>query len=123
MLSLPKAVESLPVELLSKAWADLSDEKAPFMRKQGSIRALAALAHAALVSKPGAAISDVASLMIIQDTNSESLAVLPCQEARWVQLLTTVLGAPLAWCTFATRRRPHVPGGPAHHAREPAQHH
>lgn len=50
---LPKAVDRFGPEVLSLAWSDLSSERSPFMRKQGAMRALAALAHASLTSKPG----------------------------------------------------------------------
>jgi hypothetical protein len=52
-LTLPKAVDAFGPEVLSAAWADLSDEKSPFMRKQGAMRILAALAQAAATSRPG----------------------------------------------------------------------
>lgn len=49
----PKAVDRFGPEVLSAAWADLGNERSPFMRKQGAMRALAALAHASLTSRPG----------------------------------------------------------------------
>ena len=39
--------------MLSASWADLGEDKSPFMSKQGAMRALAALAHASLTSRPG----------------------------------------------------------------------
>lgn len=50
---LPKAVDRYGPEVLSASWQQLSDDKSPFMNKQGAMRALAALAHASLTSKPG----------------------------------------------------------------------
>ncbi len=73
-MTLPKAVDSLPPEILSAAWADLSDEKSPFMRKQGSLRALAALAHAAMVSKPGTLLSAYTHTHALAHTHTRALA-------------------------------------------------
>jgi hypothetical protein len=53
-LTLAKAVDHFGPEVLSAAWADLGDERTPFVRKQGAMRALAALTHASLTSRPGA---------------------------------------------------------------------
>jgi hypothetical protein len=50
---LPKAVDRFGPEILSASWADLGEDKSPFMNKQGALRALAALTHASLTSKPG----------------------------------------------------------------------
>eukprot|EP00798_Chlamydomonas_sp_ICE-L_P022806 gene22806-29971_t len=53
-----KALEAIDIQkedptfLLSSSWADLADEKTSFVRKQGSMRSLAALAHASITSKP-----------------------------------------------------------------------
>uniref|UniRef100_A0A7S0WTL6 SH3 domain-containing protein n=1 Tax=Chlamydomonas leiostraca TaxID=1034604 RepID=A0A7S0WTL6_9CHLO len=49
---LPKAVDRFGPDVLSIAWSDLSNERSTFMRKQGAMRALAALAHASLTSRP-----------------------------------------------------------------------
>jgi hypothetical protein len=54
LVPLPKAVDRYGPELLSLSWADLGDEESSFMRKQGAMRALAALAKASMTSKPGA---------------------------------------------------------------------
>jgi len=48
----PRAVDRYGPEVLSASWADLSEDKSAFMRKQGALRALSALAHASLTSKP-----------------------------------------------------------------------
>lgn len=53
MTALPKAVDRFGPELLSLSWADLGNEESRFLRKQGGMRALAALAHASMTSKPG----------------------------------------------------------------------
>ena len=53
MASLPKAVDRFGPELLSLSWADLGNEKSSFLRKQGGMRALAALSHASMTRKPG----------------------------------------------------------------------
>jgi len=52
MLPLPKAVDRFGPELLSLSWADLGNENSRFLRKQGGMRALAALSHASMTSKP-----------------------------------------------------------------------
>ncbi|GAX84107.1 hypothetical protein CEUSTIGMA_g11530.t1 [Chlamydomonas eustigma] len=49
---LPKAVDRFGPEVLSASWADLGVDKSPFMNKQGALRALAALTHASLTSRP-----------------------------------------------------------------------
>jgi hypothetical protein len=49
---LPKAVDAFGPDVLSASWADLADDKSPFMHKQGAVRALAALARASFSSHP-----------------------------------------------------------------------
>jgi hypothetical protein len=60
----PKAVDRFGPETLAAAWADLANERTPFMRKQGALRALAALAHASLTSKPGQKLSGCAEASV-----------------------------------------------------------
>ncbi len=50
---LPKAVDRFGPDVLSASWAELGEDKSTLMNKQGALRALAALAHASLTSKPG----------------------------------------------------------------------
>ena len=43
----------MPGEVLAQAWSDLSADRSSFMRKKYALKALAALAHASLTTKPG----------------------------------------------------------------------
>lgn len=51
-LLLPKPVDRYTPEILSAAWKDLTNNRLPFTTRQAALRALSALTHASLTSKP-----------------------------------------------------------------------